>query len=229
MPIRADNDPRYFRRFLIMGVVAIGFALWSLYDGLVSYPAQRVHGFAEFKTDYKSIFEDAKHNAMSVDEFERQADDKPSHEWQVYMHNRGIKSIPEVFTQYVQAAIAGLAGLYLLSLPLRARGRWIEANETGITSSWGQSFQYDEVEEVNKRKWRDKGIAKVTYVANGKRQTFVVDDFKFLREPTDLLLYELEQRIDPGRITNGPPESPPGEVAEHTADDTESPLAENPS
>ncbi len=227
MPIRADNDPRYFRRFFIMGIVAIGFALWSLYDGLVSYPAQRVQGFSEFKTDYKSIFEDPKHNEMSADQFERLADEKPRHEWMKYMHERGIKGIPEVFTQYVQAAIAGLAGLFLLSLPIRARGRWIEANETGITSSWGQSFQYDEVEEVNKRKWRDKGIAKVTYVADGRRKTFVVDDFKFVREPTDQILYELEQRIDPGRITNGPPESPPNELVDDAADADSPPVSEN--
>jgi hypothetical protein len=218
MPIRAENDPRFSRRFLIMGVVAIGFALWSLYDGMVKYPAQRLRGFNEFKTDYKSLFNDSKINAMGVDEFEQAADDERRQEWGKYMHERGIKSIPEIFTQYVQATIAAIAGLFLLSIPLRARGRWIEANETGITSSWGQSFQYDEVEQVNKRKWRDKGIAKVTYVANGRRQLFVIDDFKFMREATDQILFELEQRIDIERITGGPPEPLPGELAEEPAD-----------
>ena len=51
MPIRADNDPRFSRRFLIMGIVAIGFGLWSLYDGMVKYPAQRV---TRFRTNSKS-------------------------------------------------------------------------------------------------------------------------------------------------------------------------------
>jgi hypothetical protein len=111
-------------------------------------------------------------------------------------------------------------GLFLLSIPLRSRGRWIEADETGITSSWGQSFRYDEVEEVNKRKWRNKGIAKVTYVANNRRQVFVIDDFKFMREPTDQILFELERRIEIERITNGPPEPWPGETeyADEAAD-----------
>src|SRR6185295_19154901 len=194
MPIRADNDPRYSRRFLIMGIVAIGFGLWSLSDGMVKYPAQRARGFEEFKVDDKSLFKNPKVKALTVDQFEQTAADK--HEWAKYSHERGIKSIPEIFTQYVQATVAAIAGLYLLSIPLRARGRWIEANETGITSSWGQSFQFDEVEQVNKRKWRDKGIAKVTYVANGRRQLFVIDDFKFMRQPTDRILFELEQRID---------------------------------
>jgi hypothetical protein len=148
---------------------------------------------------------------MTVDQFEQKADHDPRLEWAKYMHERGIKSIPEVFTQYVQAAVATLIGLFLLSIPLRSRGRWIEADETGITSSWGQSFRYDEVEEVNKRRWRDKGIAKVTYVAGGRRQLFVIDDFKFVRESTDQILFELEQRIELERITGGPPEPLPGE------------------
>ena len=88
--------------------------------------------------------------------------------------------------------------------PAPARGRWIEASDTGITSSWGESFKFEEVEEVNKRQWQKKGIAKVTYVANNRRRTFVVDDYKFDRYPTDAILYELEQRIDQGRIINGP-------------------------
>jgi hypothetical protein len=201
-----------------MGIVAIGFGLWSVYDGMVKYPAQRIRGFGEFQSDYKSLFEDSKVKALSVDQFERSADADRRQEWEKYMHERDIKSIPEIFTQYVQAAVAGLAGIFLISIPIRARGRWIEGNETGITSSWGQSFQYEDVELVNKRKWRDKGIAKVTYIANGRRQQFVIDDFKFMREPTDQILCELEQRIAVERITGGPLEPLPGEYVEEPAE-----------
>jgi len=200
-----------------MGIVAIGFAGWSLYDGMVKYPAQRQQGFSEFKVDYKSSFNDPKVNAMTVDQFEGIAEEKARIEWAKYCHDRGIKMIPEIFTQYIQAVVAFLAGIYLISLPIRARGRWIEADEHGITSSWGESVPYDQIEQVNKRKWRDKGIAKVTYIDGGQRKMFVVDDFKFMREPTDQILYELEQRIEPERITGGPPEQPPGEHVEHAA------------
>ena len=199
-----------------MGIVAIGFALWSLFDGMVKYPAQRVRGFEEFKIDNKSQFEDPKVKALTVDQFERTADEK--HEWAKYSHERGIKSIPEIFTQYVQATVAGLVGIFLISIPLRSRGRWIEANESGITSSWGESFQYNQVEQLNKRRWRDKGIAKVTYIDGNRRKLFVVDDFKFMREQTDAILAELEQRIDVERITGGPPEELAEEYAEVSAD-----------
>ena len=107
------------------------------------------------------------------------------------------------------AAGCRLLGMFLISIPLRARGRWIEASDTGITSSWGESFKFEEVEEVNKRQWRKKGIAKVTYVANNRRRTFVVDDYKFDRYATDAILYELEQRIDQAESSTARPEPEP--------------------
>jgi hypothetical protein len=209
MRIRAENDPRYTRRFLIMGVCALAFGLYCLYDGLVGYPARRVQGFAEFKDDFKTHFADSRHQNMSLEQFEVTAEDAQREDWEHYIHDRDIPSGPDVMMQFIMTAACAGIGLYLISLPLRARGRWIEASDAGITSSWGQSFAFDQVEEVDKRKWRKKGIADIKYVANNRRNTFVIDDYKFDRYPTDAILFELEQRIDPGRITNGPPEPEP--------------------
>jgi hypothetical protein len=215
MQIRAENDPRYSRKFLIMGICAIAFALWCIKDGIFSYPAHRVQGFSEFKVDYKTLFKDDDRKALSVDQFEVVASHEEKKQWDEYAHDRGIPSGPDIVMQFIMATIMTLAGLFLISLPLRARGRWIEGTDTGVGSSWGENVRYDEIEEINKRKWRSKGIAKVTYVSGGRRRSFVIDDYKFERYKTDAILYELEQRIDVGRITNGPPEPPPeGRVAE---------------
>ena len=94
--------------------------------------------------------------------------------------------------------------MVLISIPLRARGRWIAASDSGITSSWGDSFQFDEVERSTNGSGAAKGSRKVTYVSDGRRRDFVIDDYKFDRYPTDAILYELEQRIDPGRIPTAP-------------------------
>jgi hypothetical protein len=214
MQIRAENDPRYSRKFLIMGICAVGFAMWCLKDGLFSYPARRVQGFSEFKIDYKKLFNDEHRKALSVDEFEVVASHDDKKQWDEYAHDRGIPSGADIVMQFIMASVMTVAGLFLVSIPLRSRGRWIEATDEAITSSWGERFAFDEVEAVNKRKWRSKGIAKVTYVSGGRRRTFVVDDYKFERYSTDAILYELEQRIDPGRIVNGAPEPvPEGRVA----------------
>ena len=153
-------------------------------------------------------------------------------EWEAFATERGWStSIPEeskteedfktsIVMQYSMFIVAGLIGMWLISIPLRARGRWIESTDGGITSSWGQSFNFDQVENVEKRQWRSKGIARVTYADSGRRRRFVIDDYKFDRHKTDAILYELEQHIDPELITGGPPDPPPGadEVAEADVD-----------
>jgi hypothetical protein len=88
----------------------------------------------------------------------------------------------------------------------RSRGRWIEADETGLTSSWGQRFDYDQVLAVEKRIWRSKGIAKIKYEDGKRKRRFVLDNYKFKRRETDAILYELEGRIGPDKIVGGPPE-----------------------
>jgi hypothetical protein len=115
----------------------------------------------------------------------------------------------DITMQFIMAAGSGLIGLWLISLPLRARGRWIEASETGLTSSWGQSLDFDKITRLDKFRWRSKGIAKITYQDDsGRKRRFVLDNYKFERHSTDAILYELEQRIDPAVITGGPPEPP---------------------
>jgi hypothetical protein len=221
MHIRADNDPRYSRKFLIMGLIALGFAVYCLYDGLVGYPSRRVVGFDEFKTDFKTIFADQQ-KTQTLEQFEAEADEKQRHEWETYIESRGIPSGPAVVTQFIMAAGSALIGLFLLSIPLRARGKWIEINDEGVVSSWGTGFYFDQVEGLNKRRWKNKGIAKVTYLdGNNSKRLFVIDDYKFERWSTDAIMYVLEQHVDPARIANGPPEPPPeGKVADilHAAD-----------
>jgi hypothetical protein len=214
MQIKAENEPRYSRKFLYMGIGALVFSLWCLKDAAFKYPAEREQAFAEFK-EYDKTFFSGSHKSLGREEFGVVADAKKRDEFDTYTHERGLHGTAEIFTQYLMAIAMVVAGLILVSIPLRARGRWIENTDDGINSSWGESFRFDEVEEVNKRKWRNKGIAKVTYVSNGRRRTFDIDDYKFDRYRTDAILYELEQRIDLGRITNGPPEpAPEGPVAE---------------
>jgi len=189
-------------------------ALWFLYDAAYTYPAGRARGFEDFKAGDKTYFVDERRKSMTIEEFDLLEEPEIKHQWEVYSHAGDIKGKPDIALQYVLSVVSGLIGAYLLSLPIRARGRWIEATDTGIATSWGEAFRFDEVESVNKRQWKKKGIAKVTYVANNARRTFVVDDYKFDRYPTDAILWQLEQRIDPGRITNGPLEpEPEGEVA----------------
>jgi hypothetical protein len=208
MTIRADNDPKFSRRFLYMGIGALLFALYCVYDGFIGYPHKQEKALA----------------------FEKLYAEDRADEWEAYAAEQGWSAaIPvqpktddeyhgDILMQHAMAVVTGLIGVWLISIPLRARGRWIEASDTGITSSWGQSLNFADITAVDKRQWRSKGIARVTYNDNGRKRRFVIDDYKFDRDKTDEILFELEQRIDPELITGGPPETPPGEeVAEADA------------
>ena len=109
--------------------------------------------------------------------------------------------------QYVMAAVTGAIGLWLLWGVWRARGRWIESSDAGLTSSWGQSLDFDKIVSLDKRKWRNKGIAKITYDDGRRNRRFVLDDYKFDRATTGEILREVEAKIDPDMITGGPPET----------------------
>lgn len=200
-----------------MGIAAIGFSLWSLYDGLIGYPREQQRATAWVEEGFA---------------------DRSTEEWIAYAEQQGWStSLPKepkseeehrisLASQYAMFAVAGLIGVYLVSIPIRARGRWIESTDDGITSSWGQSFKFTDVVNLEKRQWKNKGIAKVTYLENGRKQRFVIDDYKFARYDTDAILYELEQRIDPEKITGGPPDPPPNAQDDQHVASAESPTGE---
>ena len=186
MTVRTVTDPRYYRRFIIIGLAALGFCLWSLYDGAIGYPNQRERAYQQFK-------EVVGENRLD--------------EWQKYAEQTGVKGDGDILMQYVMAAVTGAIGLWLLWGVWRARGRWIESSDAGLTSSWGQSLDFDKIVSLDKRKWRNKGIAKITYHDGRRNRRFVLDDYKFDRATTGQILREVEAKIDPDMITGGPPET----------------------
>lgn len=199
--VRAERDAKYYRRFWYMIIGATIFLLLCLKDGFISYPARleaqeaREAAFEEFKEERRTEKEwiaHAEKNGWPIG--------PPSHE--EHMDQGKING------QFYMAGVCGVIVLGLLIHILRSLGTWIEGDGKSITSSWGQTVPFDQVTQLDKKKWKNKGIAKVQYTDNGKKKTFVIDDFKFLREPTGDILRQLEGSIDHGKIVNGKPEGP---------------------
>ena len=67
-------------------------------------------------------------------------------------------------------------------------------------TSWGQEVDFSTVTKLNKRRWKDKGIARVDYEENGRKRQFVFDDFKFDRAAIGELLQQLESQLPADRI-----------------------------
>jgi len=206
--IRADHNSSFYRRFLLLAIAALVFMGFCLKDGFYAYPLQQ-----ERYREYTRLVDEGRGS-----EWESVA---TSREWSTEVPEKD-RPDAEIASQFIMAGGCALVGGWLLFVVLSARGRWIESDGTKITTSWGQTVPFDAIESLDKKKWRNKGIAKVTYNDGGKVRKFAIDDFKFERDATDRILYALEQSIDVEKIIGGPPESASGASTEANSTEPDS-------
>jgi hypothetical protein len=208
MMFKANANSGYLWRLLLLACFCIGISLWFLYDGAIGYPRQRERALAYLQLEEENRLD----------------------EWDELAQERGwpTKNPGEPKTEYdsyVQFAIAALAfpvGLLYLGNYFRWRRRWIESNGTAIRTSWGKEFELDQIVVLNKKKWKNKGIAKIQYVKQGRKGRLVLDDCKYEVEPTEGILRQVEAHVDPSQIIGGQPEPPrPPEGADSDAAPTD--------
>ena len=118
-----------------------------------------------------------------------------------------LRTEMDVQMQYLMIIPCVIAALWLLSTWYFSIGRWFEIRDGEIHTSWGQSFPLTAITKIDKKQWRDKGIARLRYVHENRPGKFVVDNYKFHRKSTDRILYLIEQAVSEDKIVNGPPES----------------------
>jgi hypothetical protein len=203
MPVTAKISTSYLWRLGFITAFCFGFALWFLYDGTITYPRQR-----ERALKYQELVEGGR-----------------LAEWRGVAAQRGWplahpgepKYESEIYSQLAFAALMGLLGLVLAIAVFRARGRWIELNETGLRASWGRQFEFGQITVLDKRKWGSKGIARIRYQEDGRNRQLVLDDCKYEADPTLAILREVESRLNANQIVGGLPE-PPVPEAQNEAD-----------
>jgi len=194
MPVRASIDPKYLWRLGLAALAFLGTALWFLYDGKVTYPRQRQRAL----------------KYLELEEKERLG------EWEEIAKQRGWpledpgepKEEVEIQVQLIIAALASVPGLLFAFFFIRTRGRWIEVSESGLCTSWGRQLEFGQIISLDKKKWKSKGIAKISYRQNGRKRRVVLDDWKYHFDPTKAILREVESRLDASQIVGGLPEPP---------------------
>ena len=211
MALRTDISKRHLFRLAVVGLFCLGFGLWALYDHKVTYPNQRKRALAFLEHKEQGRLE----------------------EWTAYTAERGWqpydpgepKTEAEIAVQFYMFLVAGGAGLLVLIHVLRCLGRWIEIDDSGLTSSRGEKLAFDQITAIDKKKWDKKGIAKIQYQDNGREKVFTLDDFIYERPTTDDILRQVEDRVGHDKIVNGKPEPPP--KAKATPDAAAENIAEN--
>lgn len=197
MPIRADSNNSFLQRFLLIAIVCYGFALWSLYDGLVGYPAEldRVRYFEELAD-------------RIPDKLERRADWEAKAKemgWSLADPKKTSKEIEsDIQWQYGMALVAFIVGTAVLINYLRTRSSWVELDGKQLKASWGQVVPLDAIIEIDKKRWANKGIARIRYQDGDSVRQFVLDDFKYDRDAMDKIMRAIEEAVERNKITGGP-------------------------
>ena len=195
MAVRANISKGYIWRPGLIGVAALVFSGWFVYDGFVKYPLQQ-----RMAEEHAQIYQEHLDPIEAGQAWEKRATE-----------NGWSKSKPtprtdtDIFTQKVLAGITAPVGLYFLATFLLSMGRWVEADEKGLRTRGGQETDYASIKSIDKSRWQSKGIAVVHFESNGKPDRITLDDWKFEREPTKRILEAIEQRLPGGGETGTTP------------------------
>ncbi len=167
--IRAEVHQPYFRKFLFVFLGASAFAAYCLYDGLVGYPKKLTIAEA-----YESLPEEGRREAWKELAVEKG--------WPPRTPQKPAKDIQAgIGQQFFMFAACGLVAIPAVLKWMSGQGTWIEGDETLIRHSNGQEVPIGSITKIDKKKWEEKGIAKIHYDVEGKSSKFVMDDFKYDR------------------------------------------------
>lgn len=206
MDMRADIRKGYLARPAIMALMLLGFGVAFLYDGFVAYP--REHAMFTTYADIRDAhtFSDGKYDVEAIDT-----------QWAAAATERGwpveftgdapgeLHSGWDIPTQKVLGAVCLPFGLVVGFGFVRQIGRWVEADEQGLTASWGPRVTWEQITALDKARWKTKGIAYVHYRPSGSAggagdQRLKLDDWEYEREPMQAIAAEVEKHIDPTLI-----------------------------
>lgn len=180
---KASISSGYKWRLGIIALACLGFSGWFFYDGAVGYPRkQAIHeAYLQIQADHPQDF---------------------NTRWVEMARERGWStSTPkpytdtDIMTQYIFAFLVLPVGLAFLWAFVRATGRWVAADETGLHSSSGQHAPWESIRQINKARWKTKGIAVVEYDSDKGPQKITLDDWKYEREPTVAIVAMVDERL----------------------------------
>jgi hypothetical protein len=220
MNLRTEINPKFLLRMGLVGLFCLGMTGWCLKDGLMTYPTQRERALAYLE------FKEAHPDMGEKDLFENWKQEAAERGWEPGVGGQeqtpyGKPKKPvDINGQFIMAAVTGLLGLVFVGRVLLNRGRWIEADSNGLRTSENREAQFGQITALNKKKWDNKGIAKVQYEVDGKKNKIVLDDCNYVRDSTQAILRHVEAAIGHDKIINGKPEPPPKPAAVSSSDAT---------
>ncbi len=211
---RANFVRKYLWRYIFIALVGFGWAIYCAYDGFYAYPKKLVYSEAYFGIETEDPNDDGERNKIwkKLVEEKVSAGEWPKKLVEETENNVYPKKEPKKIKQGIYFSIGTGALALIFAIPnlllwfTNARS-WIELDGKFLTTSWGQSFDLASVKVINKNRWEKKGICVIEYDEKGSKRIFVLDDFKYDREPCGIILRAMEDVAGKDKILGGKPES----------------------
>ena len=214
MPTRANIRSGYRNRLGLIALMVIAFGGYFVYDGAFAWPNQQ-RIFQTFEKIQKK-HTDPVTGAVNEEWIEVWETTAKSNGWSISKPpDKWNRSDQDIFMQFVYALFCFLIGGYFAYGWIAAGRRWIATDQDGIATHTGEKAAWEQIKDIDKTRWKSKGIAVVEYTDNGTSKSITLDDWKYETEPTTSILAEVEARTGLGRDENGPAPD-----AEPPADDT---------
>jgi hypothetical protein len=181
MPAEARVTPIWKKQKLFVAVFLLAVSGWFLWDGKVGYPRSNERWLAQ----------------------EQHEKEGRSAEWPAYAASRGwTAEKPHKFYKSddlnMQLGLSGLCavlGVIALAYWFAQKDRFLRSEADAVFTPSGVRVPFDSITGLGKKKWEDKGLATVLYEMDGRKGQFVLDDYKFDRDPTHQILAELEEHL----------------------------------
>lgn len=178
MPAEARVTPIWKKQKLFLALFFYGVSVLFFHDGIRGYPAsnERWKVYEKFKKE---------------DQLEN---------WTVYASEHGWSDTPphkfyessDIAGQYFFGGLGLLVGSVGLVFWLMQKGRLIRTDEQAVYTPDGVRVPFEEITGMDRRKWEAKGLATVHYRAGKKTGSFILDDYKFERDPVHQIFSEIE-------------------------------------
>jgi len=195
MPAEARITPIWKKQKLFVALFLFAFAAYFFWDGAVGYPRADTR-----YREWKSYHDDgrlaewpahAQQKGWKADEWQKWLDD-PHQQGQIPAERFGRGKILE---QFVCGGVVGLLGLITFTYWFSQKDRKLRSDAEAAYAPNGKRVPFSAITGLGKKKWEAKGLANVRYEIDGRKGQFVLDDYKYDRDPTHQILAEIEEQL----------------------------------
>jgi len=191
MEVVARISKEWRRRMLFMFFMIFGIAAWFLYDGYILWPdeAQRHVEYLEIKDTLIEAGDAVDEESTSV----RLAWERHAREMN-YRRNIPKERMGDDIREQRVIGWVMIIGALLY-------GVWIAWNHTRqvsaegdiVIGASGERVDINSITAIDRKKWKDKGIAYGIYEEGGKQRRLCLDEHKF--RGCEAIIIEADQRI----------------------------------